>query len=179
MLNKYCITVNKNTKDRIWERWLTGSAQRCVPLLRRTPPAICPPVGWVWGRSVWRRECRGTSASPETGTAAPSDTRPEAETQNTRPWRSNSWLSCKCAMLASVYSPVLRYRCGRSCWWCPPPDPQTQTPPGWVRAGGRRSLASTADTAGHKAHQSHTSASHTSIQWPGSMAEQFHQVRFF
>lgn len=57
---------------------LTDSGPQCVPLPHRTPPAICPPVESAWGKSVWTWACLCTWASPGTGTAAPSCSRPEA-----------------------------------------------------------------------------------------------------
>lgn len=53
---------------------------------------------------------------------------------------------CVCVHVC-VFSPVQRYRCGIFCWWYPPLDQRTQTPPEWGRDDELRSQASTEDTA--------------------------------
>lgn len=53
---------------------------------------------------------------------------------------------------SGVSVPALRCRSEIFCWWCPPPGRQRRTPPGWVRGGGRRFLASTVGTTKQKRH---------------------------
>ena len=57
---------------------LTSSAQLCGLPRHCIPPATCPPGEWASGRSAWTPVCPCTSASPGTGTAAPSGIRPGA-----------------------------------------------------------------------------------------------------
>lgn len=66
---------------------------------------------------------------------------------------------CSVVFVSKVAVPVLHCRSEIFCWWCPPLSRQRQTPPGWVRGGGLRSLASTVGTAKQNRHvHTHTNA---------------------
>lgn len=60
------------------------------------------------------------------------------------------FLFVACPFCVTVPEP--HCRSGIFCWWCPLPDQRRQTPPGWVRGGGLRFLASTVGTTKPNRH---------------------------